>query len=113
MMDAKALPDRKEQGIFTVGEQHLLALHSTRRRDARARNGCQPCNLFLGHRQLDRLPPSCHDATPHSINHKRGILRVREVAAWRAPKPEGARDLTEAGLNEAASALAYSMRSAN
>jgi hypothetical protein len=26
-----------------------------------------------GHRQRDRLPPSCHDAAPRSINHKRGI----------------------------------------
>jgi hypothetical protein len=34
-------------------------------------NGC--FNLLSGHRQRDRLPPSCHDAAPRSINHKRGI----------------------------------------
>jgi putative tryptophan/tyrosine transport system substrate-binding protein len=28
---------------------------------------------FVGHRQVDRLPPSCHDVTSRSIKHKRGI----------------------------------------
>ena len=73
MMHAKSLPDRKERRIFTVAEQHLRPFHSTRRLGSRARNRCQTSNLLIGHRQLDRLPPSCHDATPRSLNHKRGI----------------------------------------
>jgi hypothetical protein len=30
-------------------------------------------NFFVGHSQLDRLPPSCHDVAPRSIKHERGI----------------------------------------
>jgi hypothetical protein len=73
MMQAKSLPHPKERGILTVGEQYLRPLHPTRSIASRARNGRQPSNLFVGHRQLDRLPPSCHDAAPRSIKHKRGI----------------------------------------
>ena len=39
----------------------------------RPRQSRQCFNLLSGHRQRDRLPPSCHDAAPRSINHKRGI----------------------------------------
>src|SRR6516225_10016501 len=31
------------------------------------------CQFLLGHRQLDRLPPTWPDATPRSIRYKRGI----------------------------------------
>jgi hypothetical protein len=73
MMDAKSSPHRKERAILTVTEQHLRPLHPTCRLASRTRNSCQTSNLFVGHRQLDRLPPSCHDAAPRSIKHKRGI----------------------------------------
>jgi len=73
MMYAKPLPNRKERGILAVAEQHLRTLHPTCRLASRARNGCQLRDLLVAHRQLDRLPPSCHDATPRSINHKQGI----------------------------------------
>jgi hypothetical protein len=49
-----------------VGNMDDLLLHPTRRLASRARNGCQPSNLFVGHRQFDRLSPSCHDVTPRS-----------------------------------------------
>jgi len=29
--------------------------------------------FVVGHRQFDRLPPSCHAAIPRLIKHKRGI----------------------------------------
>jgi len=73
MMDAKSLPDRKERRVLTVGEQHLHLLHSARPLDARARNLHQLPNILIAHRQLDRMPPSCHDANPRSANYKRGI----------------------------------------
>jgi hypothetical protein len=43
--------------------------------DLRQRQSRQCFNLLTGHRQRDRLPPSCHDAVPRSINNKRGIRR--------------------------------------
>ena len=64
MMDPKSLPNRKERRILAVGEQHLRPLHPARRLGARPRNARQLFNLLIAHRQLDRLPPSCHDATP-------------------------------------------------
>jgi hypothetical protein len=73
MMDPKSLPHRKERRILMVGEQHLRPLHPARRLASRARNDHQPLNVFVLHRQFDRLPPSCHDAIPRSANRKRGI----------------------------------------
>jgi hypothetical protein len=73
MMYAEPLPHRKERRVLAVVQQHLHTLHPTCRLASRARNACQLCDLLVAHRQLDHLPPSCHDATPRSINHKRGI----------------------------------------
>jgi hypothetical protein len=73
MMDAQRLSHGKERGILLVSEQYLRPLHAARRLAARARNGCEPSNLFGSHRQLDRLAPSCHDVTPRLIRQKRGI----------------------------------------
>src|SRR5262249_30878304 len=73
MMGAKFLSHCKERGTLTVAKQHSRPLHPTRRLASRARNRFQLSNLFVGHRQLDRLPPARHDATPHSIRYKRGI----------------------------------------
>src|SRR5215472_16187720 len=73
MMSAKSLPHGIERGALAVGKQHSRPLHPTHWLASRARNGCQPANFFLGHRQLDRLSPLCHDATPRSIRYKRGI----------------------------------------
>jgi hypothetical protein len=73
MMDAKALPHRKERRILTVSQQHLRPSNPTRRLGSRARNDSQTANLLSRHRQLNRLSPSCHFAAPRSANHKRGI----------------------------------------
>src|SRR6516165_7607834 len=73
MMHTNLLPDSKERGGLTVREQHLRPLHPTHRLRSRARNNCEVLNFFVGHRQFDRLPPSCHVATPRMIKHKRGI----------------------------------------
>jgi hypothetical protein len=72
-MLAKVLPHREERWFLTVSEQHLRPLHSACRLASRARDDRQPPNLLIGHRQLDHLPPSCHDAIPRSVNPKRGI----------------------------------------
>jgi hypothetical protein len=73
MMHRKSLPYREEREILTVAEQHSRSFHPTRRLASRACDNSQACNLFVGHRQLDRLPPSCHDAFPRLFRHKRGI----------------------------------------
>src|SRR5882757_261902 len=73
VMLAKFLPHREERWFLTVGQQHLRPLHSTCRLASRARNEPQPSNLLIAHRQLDHLPPSCHDAIPRSVKSKRGI----------------------------------------
>jgi hypothetical protein len=73
MMHAKSLPHRKEREILTVNEQHSRAFHPTCRIASRACNGSQALNLFVGQRQLDRVPPSRHDATPRLLRPKRGI----------------------------------------
>jgi hypothetical protein len=67
------LPNHKERGFLTVCQQHLRPLDPTRCFASRARNRSQAFNLFVGHRQLDRLPPPPHVATPRWIKHKRGI----------------------------------------
>ena len=76
MMNAKSLSHPKERGIITITKQYLRPLYPARRLASRARNGCQLSNLILGHRQLDRLPPSCHDAIPRSIKHITGNPRT-------------------------------------
>ena len=73
VMLTKFSPHREERRVLTVGEQHLRPLHSARRLASRACNRRQPSNLLIGHRQLDHLPPSCHDAIPRSVKPKRGI----------------------------------------
>jgi len=73
MMHAEPLPHRKERRVLTVGKQHLRPLHPARRLGSRPRQNCQTSDLLIGHRHLDRLSPSCHDATPRSANRKRGI----------------------------------------
>jgi hypothetical protein len=67
MMHPKPFPDCKEREILTVAERHSRPFHPTRWLAARARNGFQDFDLFLGHRQLDRLPASCHDAFPRFV----------------------------------------------
>jgi hypothetical protein len=73
MMQAKSLPHRKERRILSITEQYLRPLHAACRLAAGSRNRRQTCNLFVGHRQFDRLPPSGHDATPRLVNRKQGI----------------------------------------
>ena len=73
MMDPETLSHRVERRLLSVPEQHLRPRHSARRLGSRARNLRQLSNLLIGHRQLDRMPPSCHDASPRLIDRKRGI----------------------------------------
>jgi hypothetical protein len=44
-----------------------------RRLGPRPRKSRQRFNFLLGHRQLDCLPPCCHDTNPRSDKLKRGI----------------------------------------
>src|SRR5882724_8137188 len=73
MMHTKALPDREERWILTIGEQHARSFNPARQLGSRARKRYQASNLLITHRQLDRVPPSCHFAAPRSANRKRGI----------------------------------------
>ena len=73
MMHAKSASHGKERRLLPIAEQHRRPRYPARRLGPRPRQSRQCFNLLPGHRQLDRLPPSCHDATPRSINHKRGI----------------------------------------
>jgi hypothetical protein len=73
MMNPKAAPHREKRWILTVGQQHLRPFNPARQLGPRARNRSQTCNLLISHRQIDRLPPSCHRATPRSAIRKRGI----------------------------------------
>src|SRR3981189_1967359 len=72
VMLAKVLPYREERWFLTVSEHHLRPLHSACRLASGARDDRQPPNLLIGHRQLDHLTPSCHDAIPRSVKPKRG-----------------------------------------
>ncbi|WP_210253365.1 hypothetical protein, partial [Bradyrhizobium yuanmingense] len=40
---------------------------------SRPRKSRQRFNLIVGHRQFDRLPPSCHETAPRCANRNRGI----------------------------------------
>ena len=73
MMYAKSLSHGKKRPLLAIGEQHLRPLHAARRLGPRPRKSRQCFNFLSGHRQLDRSPPSCHDAAPRSPNCKRGI----------------------------------------
>jgi hypothetical protein len=42
--------------------------HAARRLGPRPRKSRQCFNLFTAHRQLDRSPPSCHDAVHQQIS---------------------------------------------
>jgi hypothetical protein len=68
--------DLEKRRILTVGEQHPRPLHPARRLRSRAGNNRQLSNLLIRHRQLDRLPPSCHVAIPRALNRKRGIHQL-------------------------------------
>ena len=73
MVYAKFLSHGKKRRLLAIGEQHLRPLHAARRLGPRPRKSRQCFNFLSGHRQLDRSPPSCHDAAPRSPNCKRGI----------------------------------------
>jgi hypothetical protein len=73
MMHANSSTCCKERGILSVREKHLRPLHPTRRLGSGARNSSQFFNFLVGHRQFERLPPSCHYPAPRLINQKRGI----------------------------------------
>src|ERR1022692_3605297 len=70
MMHAQPLSHRKKLWLLAISQKHLRTLHPARRFGSRARNGQQPRNVAVIHRQLDRLPPSCHDTTPRSVSNE-------------------------------------------
>jgi len=54
---------------LSISQKHSRPLHPARGLRARARYSCQLRNVMIAHRQLDHLPPSCHDATPRDLNY--------------------------------------------
>ena len=71
-MDPESLSHRVERRLLSIPDQHLRPRHSARL-GSRARNLPQLSNRLIGHRQLDRMPPSCREASPRLIDRKRGI----------------------------------------
>src|SRR5215472_1152194 len=64
MMRPKTSRHRQERWVLAVSEKHPRALPPARRLRSRTRYTCQLRNLLLGHRQLDRTPPSHHHVSP-------------------------------------------------
>ena len=83
MVHAKSLSHRKERRVLAIGKQHRGPRHPACRFRPRPRQSRQSFNLLIGHRQLNRLPPLRHDATPRSANRKRGIRQqiIRSMTA--------------------------------
>src|SRR3989442_5906872 len=73
MMRPELLRNGKKRWGLAVSEKHSCPFDPARPLGPRARHARQLRNLLVAHPQLDRLPPSCHDATPRHVNHKRGI----------------------------------------
>src|SRR5260221_14488786 len=70
MVDPNSFPYRTERRILAIGQQHLRPRHLARRFGSRPRKNRQSFNLFVGHRQFDCSPPSCHDPAPRLANRK-------------------------------------------
>src|SRR5439155_4906111 len=70
---AKSSSHRKERRVLAVGQQHRGPRHPARRLGSGPRKSRQRFNFRLGHRQLNCVPPCCHDTNPRSANLKRGI----------------------------------------
>ena len=77
MMHAKSSSHGKERRVLAIGQQHRCPRHPARRLGSRPRKSRQRFNLLLGHRQLDCLPPCCHDTNPRSDNLKTRNPRTR------------------------------------
>src|SRR6202048_1148544 len=73
MMDPNSLPHRTERRILAIRQQHLRPRYPARRLGSRPRKSLQSFNFFVGYRQFDYPPPSCHDTAPRFANRKRGI----------------------------------------
>jgi len=73
MMDPNSLPHRTERRILAIRQQHLRPRYPARWLGSRPRKSLQSFNFFVGYRQFDYPPPSCHDRAPRFANRKRGI----------------------------------------
>jgi hypothetical protein len=73
MMDPKSPAHCAERRMVTISQQDLRPRYTARQLRSRPRKSPQCCNLFIAHRQFDRLPPSRHDAAPRFANRKQGI----------------------------------------
>src|ERR1700719_4164166 len=73
MMDSNSLPHRTERRILAIRQQHLCPRYPARWLGSRPRKSLQSFNFFVGYRQSDYPPPSCHDRAPRFANRKRGI----------------------------------------
>ncbi|WP_275198840.1 hypothetical protein [Bradyrhizobium sp. CSA207] len=76
MMDSKSLAHCAKRRILAIRQQHLRPRHPARQFSSRPRKRRQCCYLFVGHRQLDRSPPSSHDTAPRFADRKRGIRQL-------------------------------------
>jgi hypothetical protein len=62
MMDPKSPAHCAERRMLTISQQDLRPRYTARRFGSRPRKSPQCCNLFIAHRQFDRLPSSRHPA---------------------------------------------------
>jgi hypothetical protein len=69
---AQMLLGYRENPSFLAVGQSLEVHHQTVQRCVGHRP-FEARNLVIPHRQLDRMPPSCHDVIPRSAKRKRGI----------------------------------------
>jgi hypothetical protein len=78
MMHTQSMSDRKERGVFPVGQQHPRPLDTARRLRSRPRYRNQPRHIFISDRQFNRLPPCCHDLQPCSCESEARVQAVMD-----------------------------------
>ncbi len=72
MMHPQSATHREERWVFSAGQQNPRPLDPARRLRSRLRYRNQPRQILSSNRQLNRLPPCCHDLRPPASNQKSG-----------------------------------------
>ncbi|MET4328703.1 hypothetical protein ABIB80_004538 [Bradyrhizobium sp. i1.15.2] len=76
MMDTKSLAHCAKRRILAIRQQHLRPRHRLANSVLDRERAANVAISFVGHRQLDRSPPSSHDTAPRFADRKRGICQV-------------------------------------
>jgi hypothetical protein len=70
MMHPQGVAHRKERRVFPIGQQHPRPLNTARRFRSQARYRNPLRQIICFDRQLNRMPPCCHDFRRRSANQK-------------------------------------------